>query len=355
MEAVDEPLEEMVFLEEGGERVSLVQAYPHRGKLLEDLSLYDYMSIVRLKRKGKGAGTRGEVQFDRSWPPSQTWVQALRKPGEHAIVCFDGYLSTDWSEETEGYYKRAAVQHLALFVPWESFLSEGAGDINSIWERHKQALPRRISFTVDNIQLLHRSAEDAKRDARQWAAQSGDGDGDGDPGVDTVGPECDMEPRTAYRSDRVGTATRLLDVLRQAIARKEITAGSKEISTMAQQLSQFQQLALCSTDELRGTIVPERGPRILSRAERSSSSSSPEAGVPWQEHVRSIKSQQMSASREKEKMIQGIQSQPDNGTADSRSAVYNVLNGFGNHEVRLTATDPEAPGRASPSDYYVAN
>jgi hypothetical protein len=44
-------------------------------------------------------------------------------------------------------------------------------------------------------------------------------------------------------------------------------------------------------------------------------------------------------------MIQGIQSQPDNGAADSRSAVYNVLNGFGNHEVRLTATDPEAPGR----------
>ncbi|KAF5696631.1 ATP-dependent DNA helicase PIF1 [Fusarium mundagurra] len=341
MEAVDEPLEETVFLEEGGERVSLVQAYPHRGKLLEGLSLYDYMSIVRLKRKGKGAGTRWEVRFDRSWPPSRTWVQALRKPGEHAVVCFDGYLSTDWSEETEDYYKRAAVQHLALFVPWESFLSERAGDINIIWERQKQALPRRISFTVDNIQLLQRSAEDAKRDARQWAAQSGDGDGD--PGVDTVGPECDMEPRTAYRSDRVGTATRLLDVLRQAIARKEITAGSKEISTMAQQLSQFQQLALCSTDELHGTIVPERGPRTLSRAERSSSS--PEADVLWQEHVRSIKSQQMSASREKEKMIQGIQSQPDSNTADRESAVYNVLNGFGDHEVRLTATNPEALGR----------
>ncbi|KAG5746038.1 hypothetical protein H9Q72_008069 [Fusarium xylarioides] len=142
------------------------------------------MSIVRLKRKGKGAGTWGEVQFDRSWHRSQTWVQALRRPGKHAVVCFDGYLSTDWSDETEGYYQRAAVQHLALFVPWESFLSEGAGDINAIWERQKRALSRRISFAVDNIQLLHRSAEDAKRDARQWAAQSGDGDGD--PGVDTA-------------------------------------------------------------------------------------------------------------------------------------------------------------------------
>ena len=27
---------------------------------------------------------------------------------------------------------RAAVQHLALFVPWESFLSETSGDINAI-------------------------------------------------------------------------------------------------------------------------------------------------------------------------------------------------------------------------------
>ncbi|RKK06850.1 hypothetical protein BFJ65_g18403 [Fusarium oxysporum f. sp. cepae] len=339
MEVVDEPLEETVFLEEGGERISLVQAYPHRGKLLEGLSLYDYMSIVRLKRKGKGAGTWGEVQFDRSWHRSQTWVQALRRPGEHAVVCFDGYLSTDWSDETEGYYQRAAVQHLALFVPWESFLSEGAGDINAIWERQKRALPRRISFAVDNIQLLHRSAEDAKRDARQWAAQSGDGDGD--PGVDTARSECDTEPQTAYRSDCVGTATRLLDVLRQAMARTEITAGSKEIWTIAQQLSQFQQSALRSTEELHGIIVSERGLRTMSRAEKSSAG----ADVAWQEHVKCIKSQQTSASREKEKMIQGIQNQLDSNTAGHEPTVYNMLNGFGEHEIRLTATDAETLGR----------
>ncbi|KAF6528424.1 hypothetical protein HZS61_008726 [Fusarium oxysporum f. sp. conglutinans] len=339
MEVVDEPLEETVFLEEGGGRISLVQAYPHRGKLLEGLSLYDYMSIVRLKRKGKGAGTWGEVQFDRSWHRSQTWVQALRRPGEHAVVCFDGYLSTDWSDETEGYYQRAAVQHLALFVPWESFLSEGAGDINAIWERQKRALPRRISFAVDNIQLLHRSAEDAKRDARQWAAQSGDGDGD--PGVDTARSECDTEPQTAYRSDCVGTATRLLDVLRQAMARTEITAGSKEIWTIAQQLSQFQQSALRSTEELHGIIVSERGLRTMSRAEKSSAG----ADVAWQEHVKCIKSQQTSASREKEKMIQGIQNQLDSNTAGHEPTVYNMLNGFGEHEIRLTATDAETLGR----------
>jgi hypothetical protein len=62
---------------------------------------------------------------------------------------------------------RAAVQHLAMFVPWELFLSEDSGDINVIWGRLKRLLSRRLSFVADNIQLLRRSAEDAKRDAKQ--------------------------------------------------------------------------------------------------------------------------------------------------------------------------------------------
>ena len=109
MEMVDEQVEETVLVEEAGQRISFLQAYPHRGGLLQGLSLYDYMSVVKLKRKSKGAGAWGEVQFDSSWPLSQAWVQALRKPGEHAVVCFDGYLSTDFSEEGEVYHKRSVV------------------------------------------------------------------------------------------------------------------------------------------------------------------------------------------------------------------------------------------------------
>ncbi|KAM4062095.1 hypothetical protein HRG_013544 [Hirsutella rhossiliensis] len=30
-------------------------------------------------------------------------------------------------------HRRAAVEHVALFVPWESFPCEEMGDINSIW------------------------------------------------------------------------------------------------------------------------------------------------------------------------------------------------------------------------------
>ncbi|PVH91577.1 hypothetical protein DM02DRAFT_663849 [Periconia macrospinosa] len=106
LEGMDESIDETVLLEETGRKISFLEAYPHRGRLLQGLSLYDYMSIVRLKRKGKGAGTWGEVQFDSAWPPSQTWVQALRRPREHAVVCLDGYLSMDFSEEDEDCHRR---------------------------------------------------------------------------------------------------------------------------------------------------------------------------------------------------------------------------------------------------------
>jgi hypothetical protein len=61
-----------------------------------------------------------------------------------------------------------------MFVPWELFLSQTLGDINDICEQQKQGLSRRLSFIVDNIQLLRRSAEDASRDVKQWAAMSGE-------------------------------------------------------------------------------------------------------------------------------------------------------------------------------------
>ena len=102
-EGADEGADETLLLEEAGQRISFVQAYPHRGRLLQALSLYDYLSVVKLKRKGKVTAAQGEVEFDSVWPLSQTWVQVLREPGKHAIVCLDGYLSMDFSEDGELY------------------------------------------------------------------------------------------------------------------------------------------------------------------------------------------------------------------------------------------------------------
>jgi hypothetical protein len=102
----NEPVEETVLLEDVGQRISFLQVYPHRGIPLEELSLYDYMSIVMLKWKRKGVAAWGEMEFDSSWPFSKTWVQVLRRPGKHAIVCFDGYLGMDFVEEDESYHRR---------------------------------------------------------------------------------------------------------------------------------------------------------------------------------------------------------------------------------------------------------
>jgi hypothetical protein len=48
-EGVDEGADEKVLLEEARQRISLVQAYPHHGRVLQELSLYDYLSVVKLK------------------------------------------------------------------------------------------------------------------------------------------------------------------------------------------------------------------------------------------------------------------------------------------------------------------
>jgi len=220
-------------------------------------------------------------------------------------------------------------------------LSETAGDINAIWEREKQALPRRIAFLVDNIQLLRQSAEDAMRDAKQWAAISGETDTMRE-AVESDVAEGGEESRKMYRSDNIGNVTRLIDVLRSTRASQQITAGSKEISSMVQKLSRFQTTALCSTDDLRAMIVPEKGERVLSVRGQPFSG----AEIPAQEHLRHIKSQQKSLSKEREKMIQGIQRLPDVNTAAHSAAVYSVLNGSGDQNIHLTATDSETLGRA---------
>jgi hypothetical protein len=99
--------DETVLFGERGQRISFVQAYPNRGELLQTLPLYDYMAIMKLKRKGNNKRhVRDEIEFDGAWPLSKTWVQVLRKPGKHAVVSLDGYLSMDFDEEYELCHKR---------------------------------------------------------------------------------------------------------------------------------------------------------------------------------------------------------------------------------------------------------
>lgn len=226
------------------------------------------------------------------------------------------------------------MQHLAIFVPWEQFVFETLGDINDIWETQKQLLPRRLAVISENIQLLQRSAEDAKRDARQWASQSGEGD----PSAESVGlanandeeegHECS---RRLYRPDTVGCAARVIDVLRSSIGTNQITTGSTEVESMVRQLCAFEQAASGSPEDLTPFLNRERRNRTMhDLAGRHAGDSVPDQGK-----VKSIKSQQASASREREKMIRGIQDQAYNGGAENDAAISRVLNGFGEDDIAV--------------------
>jgi hypothetical protein len=93
-----------VLVEQAGQRISYFEAYPHRGDILRDLCLYDYMSLVTLKRRantGASAAAWGEIPFRDAAPFADKWVQGLRRPGKHAVVCLDGYLSMDFSQDDD--------------------------------------------------------------------------------------------------------------------------------------------------------------------------------------------------------------------------------------------------------------
>ncbi|KAM4067871.1 PIF1-like helicase [Hirsutella rhossiliensis] len=339
-EATGDAPDEMVIIKEAGLRIPLVEAYRHRGELLRSLCLYDYASVVRLKRTSRSADGRtswGEIPFTESWAYGKGWVQVLRRPGSEATVCLDGYLSKELSEADDESCHRRCVLHLALFVPWESFLGEETGDINDIWAWARELLTPRVRRLADNVQLLRRSAEDARRDAKQWAATAEEGDlaaarAEGE------GGEAAEDGEGAYRAGGAGDTARLIDVVRNAAAAGQVTAQSAELLAMTQQLCRFQQSALGSAAELAATAVTEEraGRRVdLAGSELSG------AALPRQEEVRAIKSQQRSAARERERAIQGIQGAGATvGTRTDRSAALRrVLGGFGEDDVDVTAAD----------------
>jgi hypothetical protein len=94
---VDGGLEDRVVLRDEGQKITFLDVYPHRGEHLRELTLYEYLSVVVLKRKTPYAAVRTEVEFDSSWRGS---------PGVHAVVCLDGYLGMNFDEEDELYYRR---------------------------------------------------------------------------------------------------------------------------------------------------------------------------------------------------------------------------------------------------------
>lgn len=101
----------------------------------------------------------------------------------------------------------------------------------------------------------------------------------------------------------------------------QITAGSKEITTTIQMLHQFERVALRSTDDLNAVKAVHEPARTV----RTSAGGLEVAEIPEQGRVKAIKSQQTSLSRERERMIQGIQEHVDSSTTTYVAAVRGIF------------------------------
>lgn len=100
--AAEEDADGAVIVEEAGRRLSYIEAYSHRGACLRQLCLYDYMSLVIVRRRPPKRAAWGEIPFQAGSPFAREWIQVLRRPGQRAVVCIDGFLSVDFNEKIEG-------------------------------------------------------------------------------------------------------------------------------------------------------------------------------------------------------------------------------------------------------------
>lgn len=125
--------------------------------------------------------------------------------------------------------------HLALFVPWQDFLSKSQGDITDIWSNCQAPLCPRLSFHVSNICLLRKSAEDAHKDAKLWDSRS-----DGDDTVDVEFPldewcQGEEPPTTAEHHQ---TYRALVQTLQSSVRNSDATKDSSTLQSLIRDLSQ---------------------------------------------------------------------------------------------------------------------
>ncbi|KAG6996878.1 ATP-dependent DNA helicase pfh1 [Fusarium oxysporum f. sp. conglutinans] len=246
---------ETVQLREGGRTLLYLDAYACRGQVLRSLCLYDYMSMINLVRRCDRDEDETHISLEGSSPECHGWLQELRRPHEYAVPIFQGYISNDHEDEHPVYFKRYvsrvvyatdsepaltlppsnSVLHLALFVPWEDFLSETRGDITDIWSTYEDSLCGRLRFHVLNISLLSKSAEDARKDAKLWASRS-----EGDDTVDVEFPldEGDCSEESATTAAHHQNYTALLRALHNAVRDADATRDSPVLRSLIRDLRQ---------------------------------------------------------------------------------------------------------------------
>ncbi|KNB04789.1 hypothetical protein FOXG_19407 [Fusarium oxysporum f. sp. lycopersici 4287] len=94
-----DPQPDNIYFQTDGFKLPYLEAYKHRGPILQELCFYDYMSFVVLKKERYHWRGTTPIPF----PPTATvckgWVQCLRTPGKMAVPVFDGRLTDEFDEE----------------------------------------------------------------------------------------------------------------------------------------------------------------------------------------------------------------------------------------------------------------
>jgi hypothetical protein len=98
---------ETITLNQYGVRLTVYEAYAHRGPFLKDLCFYEYLCLVNFHRVGKKADihkTRYLPLDDSLEGSAGNWIQELRGKGDHAVPVITGYLVDDVDNMNSGLY-----------------------------------------------------------------------------------------------------------------------------------------------------------------------------------------------------------------------------------------------------------
>src|SRR5437016_5177619 len=101
-----EPQPDNVYFQVDGFKLSYIDAFKHRGPILQDLCLYDYMSFIVLRKERSRCRGTTPIPFPPTITACTGWVQCLRNPGKTIVPVFDGRLTDEFDEKDENFVKR---------------------------------------------------------------------------------------------------------------------------------------------------------------------------------------------------------------------------------------------------------
>ena len=157
-----------------GARPTCFSTYLSRGPDLKSLCFYDYVSLIKIEKKS-GSHTSYSACFDFIDTPSlESYTQQVRSVQDIGVPVFSTALAKPDKATTPKFWHE--IINLALFVPWEQFFGISSGTIPNVWQQCQETLPRRLRMHSGNLNLLRKSAEDAKLDAKLWHSRTDWGD-----------------------------------------------------------------------------------------------------------------------------------------------------------------------------------